>query len=316
MGRLEQEYRKVLDGLRFSGEGKERIMKNLMEQQEGRAGKGKHFRAVRTVILAAAVCLALAGTAFAVAGSMGVTTRLVDGRVQFGRFDREPSYLVTDDGMALFPLSCFSEEVLTLPVSEGGHGKKSFDSWDAMRQFLGLELAGNPVLEGAKPGWGSGKDGHVELSADGGEQGMRLVHAFAYYRMGDALVSVMARVHTEEYEVEGSPWNYEPSEEERAQWAAYQELYGGSVMLFQVSEGDEAVEEDPYMAQCGSPVTIMRYDRQGEWPKYHGFFILDGVLYHVEVGANPVGHRPTDPSPVSGSELLETMKTVLDGFAL
>ena len=58
MGRFEQDYRETLDGLAFSGAGKERIMKNLMEQQEGRAGKGKHFRAVRTVILAAAVCLA------------------------------------------------------------------------------------------------------------------------------------------------------------------------------------------------------------------------------------------------------------------
>lgn len=288
-------------------------MKNLMENQGQRSEKRKGVRPLRTGLIAACLCLALVGTVFAVAGSMGVTTRLVDGRVRFGR---EPSYLVTDDGMALFPLSCFSEEVLTLPMSEGGPGRKSFDSWDAMRQFLGLELAGNPVLDGAKPGWGSGKEHHVELSADGGEQGMRLVHAFAYYRMGDTLVSVMARIHTEEYGKEGTPWNYEPSEEEQAQWAAYQELYGGSIIWFQVSEGDEAVEEDPYMAQCGSPVTIMRYDRQGEWPKYHGFFILNGVLYHVEVESNSAGHRLTDPSPISDSELLETLKTVLDGFVL
>ena len=32
MGRLEQDYREALDGLRFSDAGKERIMKNLMEQ--------------------------------------------------------------------------------------------------------------------------------------------------------------------------------------------------------------------------------------------------------------------------------------------
>ena len=65
MGRFEQDYRETLDGLAFSGAGKERIMKNLMKQQEGRTVKGKRFRVVRAVILAAAVCLALAGTAFA-----------------------------------------------------------------------------------------------------------------------------------------------------------------------------------------------------------------------------------------------------------
>ena len=53
MGRFEQDYRETLDGLAFSGAGKERIMKNLMKQQEGRTVKGKRFRVVRAVILAA-----------------------------------------------------------------------------------------------------------------------------------------------------------------------------------------------------------------------------------------------------------------------
>ena len=50
MGRFEQDYRETLDGLAFSGAGKERIMKNLMKQQEGRTVKGKRFRVVRAVI--------------------------------------------------------------------------------------------------------------------------------------------------------------------------------------------------------------------------------------------------------------------------
>ncbi len=69
MGRLEQDYREALDNLRFSGEGKERIMKNLMERQERETVKGKRFRPLRTALIAAAVCLALAGTAFAAAAA-------------------------------------------------------------------------------------------------------------------------------------------------------------------------------------------------------------------------------------------------------
>lgn len=65
MGRLEQDYREALDGLRFSDAGKERIMKNLMERQEREPVKGKRFRPLRMALIAAAVCLALVGTAFA-----------------------------------------------------------------------------------------------------------------------------------------------------------------------------------------------------------------------------------------------------------
>ena len=38
--RFEGEYRDALDSLRFSEDGKERMMKNLMEQQAGKPVKG------------------------------------------------------------------------------------------------------------------------------------------------------------------------------------------------------------------------------------------------------------------------------------
>ncbi len=65
MGRFEQEYREALDGLRFSGEGKERIMKNLMERTAKEPAKGRGARPLRTALIAAAVCAALVCTAFA-----------------------------------------------------------------------------------------------------------------------------------------------------------------------------------------------------------------------------------------------------------
>ncbi len=69
MGQFEREYREALDGLRFSEEGKERIMNNLMEQESGLSVKVKRLRPLRAALIAAALCLALAGTAFAAAAA-------------------------------------------------------------------------------------------------------------------------------------------------------------------------------------------------------------------------------------------------------
>ena len=61
--RAEQEYKQVLDSLRYSSEGKERIMKNLMERQKQRPEKRKSIRPLRAVLVAAAVWGALVMTA-------------------------------------------------------------------------------------------------------------------------------------------------------------------------------------------------------------------------------------------------------------
>lgn len=60
----ERDYRDALDALRFSGEGKERIMKNLMAEGK-RPVKAKRFKVMRAGLIAAALCVALVGTAFA-----------------------------------------------------------------------------------------------------------------------------------------------------------------------------------------------------------------------------------------------------------
>lgn len=65
MGRFEQEYREALDGLRFSGEEKGRIMTNLMGQTAETPVKRRGARPLRVVLIAAALCAALVGTAFA-----------------------------------------------------------------------------------------------------------------------------------------------------------------------------------------------------------------------------------------------------------
>ena len=61
--RIEREYRDALDGLRFSGEAKARMAEHLTAGQEVRSVKVRRFRPLRAGLIAACLCLALAGTA-------------------------------------------------------------------------------------------------------------------------------------------------------------------------------------------------------------------------------------------------------------
>lgn len=63
-GQTEREYKEALDSLRFSGREKERIMKNLLEQQVKRRAKRKGFR---TVLIAAVLAV---GCALLIAAAM------------------------------------------------------------------------------------------------------------------------------------------------------------------------------------------------------------------------------------------------------
>lgn len=62
MGRLEEEYREALDGLRFSSAGKERIVEKLTQEKVKNRGRARPLRAA---LIAAALCVLLVGTAFA-----------------------------------------------------------------------------------------------------------------------------------------------------------------------------------------------------------------------------------------------------------
>lgn len=139
MGRLEQDYRETLDGLRFSGAEKERIMKNLMEQQEREPVKGKRFRPLRTALIAAALCLALVGTAFGATAAYKLMVQTFDSRDYngeelmgfelFGEVDR-------------YTLKEFSQQLQDdynawVSHKSGGSPSKEFDSWEDAKAYLG-----------------------------------------------------------------------------------------------------------------------------------------------------------------------------------
>lgn len=138
MGRLEQDYREALDGLRFSDAGKERIMKNLMEQQERETVKGKRFQPLRTALIAAAVCLALVGTAFAAVR--------VFGRVVIVDEVHEPfraGYSVMGD-VGRFSMGQFSRTFQEDVAA--GTDFASMKDWQSVKNYVGLSLMDSELL--------------------------------------------------------------------------------------------------------------------------------------------------------------------------
>lgn len=131
-GQTEREYQDALGALRFSNEAKERMVKNLMEQKEQKPVKRRVVRPLRAGLVAAAVCLALVGTAFA------AVYRLT---VQISSDEEHVSYAVYGEAVK-HPLEDYSPEMqadyAAFDRSKGGilPGRK-FDSWDGAKTYLG-----------------------------------------------------------------------------------------------------------------------------------------------------------------------------------
>lgn len=95
MGRFEQEYREALDGLRFSNAGKERIMKNLIEQAAGTPVKRRGARPLRTALIAAALCAGLVGTAFAASpGLREMLAQALGGFAPYAQEQEDKAYVI------------------------------------------------------------------------------------------------------------------------------------------------------------------------------------------------------------------------------
>ncbi len=136
MKRLEQDYREALDGLRFSDEAKERMMNNLMEQQGQKPAKRRSVRPLRAGLIAAALCLALAGTA--VAANPEVVSQLI---ARLTVQVEDDGYYVGGALMTKYPLDEFSPALNE--ASEGRDGpvvQLCFATWDEVRAFIGKDI--------------------------------------------------------------------------------------------------------------------------------------------------------------------------------
>lgn len=258
MSSIERDYRDALDGLRFSDAGKERIMKNLMEQ-ERQPVKGKHFRPMRSALVAACVCLALLGTALAVRYA-GVT--VTDG-------DDGITYL--QGGIAYYPYGNLSDEIKALEgfqETSNGNLIRPVSSWQAAEDFIGINLMDNPVLDGCPPT-------HFSHMFDGvmgdylivAEPDLSAVRTYGCYEMGEANIMVEAHLFTDRKADMPEDWD--------EQFLGY------------IFHDGTLVSRDTYTASNGLMAQILEYTCPGDTPTCKAAFSINGIPAIVTVSDSP-----------------------------
>lgn len=137
-GQTEREYRDALDSLQFSDEAKERMMKNLIKQQEQKPAKRRGVRPLRAGLIAAAVCLALVGTAFAATNPEVVAAFINRLSVQFLSGKGTDGYCVAGEIIEYSPEQ-FSSELLELCKDTQEPGSITLDTgtWEETKAFMG-----------------------------------------------------------------------------------------------------------------------------------------------------------------------------------
>lgn len=302
--RFEGEYRDALDSLRFSEDGKERIVKNLMEQQAGRPVKGKRFRPLRAAMIAAALCLALAGTAVAV--------QVFEVRVDLQTNPVHPgdNYTVTG-GIAFFPVEDFPQQVQDLAVPHETTGQ-NFTSWAEAEEFLGRSLPHSTVLDSAEPGpkakiSGSNRTTHILLHANTVDQGLCSIGVEGHYLLDGFWVQQAALLYTDKAEQ-----NYQEYSREG------EEFKGGVVMTYE--EGSTMTEET-YTTPGGLTATIVGVapapGSSRPTTDYNAHFSINGIQYSVFVRFYMVGRTPAEAAAADDpAHTLDVLKQVLDGFVV
>lgn len=276
MGQFEREYREALDALRFSGAGKERMMKNLMEQTAGKPAKRRGGRPLRAALIAAAVCLTLVGTAFAVHYA-GVN--VVEG---------ENGVIYWQGGVAYHPYDSLSDEIKELDGLQDvgkGHLVKAVDSWQAAEGYIGVNLMDNPVLD-AFPAthythkymgvWG---DYLIVTYPD-----LSCIVVYGCYEIGEANIMVEAHLFTDRQAALEEDWN---------------ERFRG--YDFSNIEGTQVVRES-YAAPSGLEAQILEVTRPDK----------DELSYKAAVSINGI---PIVIS-VKDGDARAALLQVLDGFVL
>lgn len=261
--RFEGEYRDALDSLRFSEDGKERIMKNLMEQQEREPVKGRRFRPLRMGLVAAAVCLALVGTAFAAIR--------VFGQVEIVNEVHDPlraGYSVIGD-VRQFPLGQFGSTLQE--DAAAGNNFASMKDWQSVKNYVGLPLMDSKLL--------MEESEHVQIFMNGDPFSVSMMglEDGMVHTLKDGELPQVVRVFTQSFV---DNWAVGVTIFAATEYADLEQgLPGLSVEYMQDYDGSAWHSFTPkdYIMACGETATIV-YDSSD----FHiAFFIHDGLLYQV-----------------------------------
>lgn len=312
---------KILDAMNY-------LDPALVEAADRSAPETRRVRWHRPAVIAACLCLVLAGTAVAaeLSGLRVVEFFQKELRSINPGWEEEVYSGYTVAGEArYFPISELSEEVAEIDREITQPTCRSFSSWAQMEEFLGIKLMENPLLEDAPSG------GRFDLGIPGGKGKYVLnfggwyencvigVHAYGSFLLhgtkfrdhweGGVQVSVEASLLTEHAaEIEGydlsQDSHYYPEKVELTQ-SEYVTPGGLAVTIFRADfPYEETIQTDLKTGET-EPYT------QQPWTRYDARFVLNGIMYSVEV---------SDLSNYAGNEdsetVWDTLLEVLDGFVV
>ncbi len=279
MERNEREYQQAMDALRFSGEAKARMAASLTTEREERPVKAKRFRPLRTGLLAACMCLALVGTAFAAVYQL---------TVQISSDEEHVRYIVYGEAVK-HPLEDYSPEMqadyAAFDRSKGGilPGRK-FDGWDGAKAYLGDNIpcvwrnTDDVVWDG---------EYRVQMIPDLTWDTNDLQYAHFY---NNALLDCGMSCETMIY-------IYGPRH-------TYDQLYGMGQFL-----GAEYRLLEDYAMANGCVAKIILESGAEDWPTQYsiGIFMKEGMLYKVSLYGGAAGQ-------FTDEEMVTQLCQVLDSF--
>ena len=217
------------------------------------------FRPLRSVLIAAAVCLALVGTALAV-HYFGVT--IVDG---------DDGVIFLQGGIAYYPYDSLSDQIKAQEgFQEKPNGKliRRVSSWQAAEDFIGVNLMDNPVLDGCPATNFSHKyDGVMGDYLIVADPDLSAVLTYGCYEMGEANIMVESHLFTDRKATQAENWD--------EQFLGYK-FHDGTL-----------VSRDTYTASNGVTAQILEFTCPSDTPTCKAAFSLNGIPTIVTVSDSP-----------------------------
>lgn len=289
-------------------------------EEAGTARIRKKISPWRGAAIAACLCAALLGTALAASELAGVwLTDLFNNETRTVNKGWEPevySGYVIGGNISLFPLDSLSLEVLEIGETSAQAQERGFLSWEAMEQFVGVDVMNNPVLEaapgGVRFGIGAGfrsgqyvaavnvRDGSVPRVVF---RGSWLLHPGegVYGKKNHVNVTLRGDLYTEAYAEKDLSrlWESYYPEGTTVSQEEYGVQEGLTVQIFRVDRPGHDTNEtvditDEYLAY-----------RHGPRTEYTAMFVLNGVLFKL-----------TAEDSADTEVLRDVLLEVLNGFEL
>lgn len=302
--RTEQEYREALDGLRFSDGAKERMMNDLMEQQmQKEPVKRRSVRTLRAGLIAAALCVAMLGTA----GAAQFLGARIDWQAEDPLRSGGSSYGAKVD-TTCFPADSFPQQIQDM-AGQGSLVGKNFKSWAELEEFLGQDLPDSAALGSAKPGpravvSGTEKGGtNILLCVSTCKQGIFSIEATGHYVLDGIWIEQEARIYTDKAEE-----NYKEIDKE---------FESGDILIYE--DGSEMMTDETYTTPNGltaTIVTVVLPEGHGRSStRYNAHFSISGIQYRVTASFYRAGMTGAEAAAAEDpAHTLAVLKQVLDDF--